>query len=74
MLAIAGFSDPLKDPVEEDINLWMPDDENPPRALQLLQAIYILDQVGDQFCDLISYEKKAKAEHVGEGKGFVFVK
>lgn len=60
------------DPVEEDVNLWMPDDENPPRALELLQAIYILDEVGDQFCDLISYETNAIAEHMGESKGFFF--
>lgn len=51
----------------------MPDDENPPRALELLQAIYILDEVGDQFCDLISYETNAIAEHMGESKGFFLV-
>ncbi|KAL3278601.1 hypothetical protein HHI36_016143 [Cryptolaemus montrouzieri] len=51
-LAIAGFSDPHVNSLEDDIKLWLPN----PR------------QVGDHFCDLLIQEKNAVTEHLSEDK------
>lgn len=68
MLAIAGFSDPSKDPLEDDLKLWMPDESHPPTDLDLEQSRYLLTQVGDQFCDLLVQERNAIEEHISDGK------
>lgn len=67
VLAIAGFSDPYKDSLEDDVKLWMPDDENPPKDLNIQQSLFILAHVADQFCDLFQQEKEAIAEHMSDG-------
>lgn len=67
-LTVAGFSDPLKDPLEEDTNLWMPNESEPPTDLDLTQARYLLDKVGDEFCKLNMHERIAKNnEHMSTG-------
>lgn len=70
-LAIAGFSDPHKDPTEDDLKLWMPDADNPPPDLDLNMSRFLLTQVADQFCDLLHQEKEAMNEHMSDGKCFV---
>lgn len=67
MLAIAGFSDPHKDPLEDDLKLWMPDETNPPKDLDMQQSRFLLAQVADQFCDLLAQEREAMAEHMSDG-------
>lgn len=67
-LAIAGFSDPHKDPTEEDLKLWMPDHDNPPTDLDLQMSRFLLLQVGDQFCDLLQQEREAMLEHMSDDK------
>ena len=67
LLAIAGFSDPYKDPSSDDIKLWMPDSESPPNDLDLQMSRLLLQLVGDQFCDLLQQEKEAMAEHMSDG-------
>ncbi|XP_031620510.1 lysine-specific demethylase 3A isoform X2 [Contarinia nasturtii] len=64
LLAIAGFCDPHKDPTEDDLKLWMPDSENPPKDLDLIQARFLLAKVADQFCDLYHQEKMAMPENM----------
>lgn len=71
-LAISGFCDPHKDPTEEEVRLWMPDPDNPPRDLDLAQARFLLAKVADQFCDLFVQEKMATPENMAESK-FPFV-
>lgn len=68
LIATAGFSDPNKDPLEDDLKLWMPDDENPPKELDLRMSRYLLAQVGDQFCDLYQQERDAMSHHMSDGK------
>ncbi|ERL87714.1 hypothetical protein D910_05104, partial [Dendroctonus ponderosae] len=67
-LAIAGFSDPHKDAMEEDIKLWLPNTENPPGDLDMDTSRFLLTQVGDHFCDLLVQEKEAHEEHMSEDK------
>ncbi|KAJ8952881.1 hypothetical protein NQ318_006497 [Aromia moschata] len=67
-LAIAGFSDPHKDALEEDLKLWLPNAESPPSDLDLETSRFLLKQVGDHFCDLLVQEKEANAEHMSEDK------
>lgn len=67
-LAIHGFSEPHKDPLENDIKIWLPNIECPPADLDLEQSRFILKQVGDHFCDLLIQEKDAMAEHMSDEK------
>lgn len=68
MLTIAGFADPMEEPEEADLLLWMPDPKNPPTDLAQAQARFLLTQVGDQFCDLLAQENDARKEHMSDGK------
>lgn len=68
LLAIAGFCDPSKDPLEDDKKLWMPDESKPPTDLDMQQSRFLLAQVGDQFCDLLVQERDAIKEHISDGK------
>lgn len=66
---MVGFSDPLKDPSEEDVSLWMPNDQKPPLDLELEHARYLLEKVGDEFCNLNTQERIAQNnEHMSAGK------
>ncbi|KAL6954774.1 Lysine-specific demethylase 3B [Sarracenia purpurea var. burkii] len=67
-LAIAGFSDPHKDATQEDLSLWLPDYTKPPTDLDLEMARFMLSQVGDQFCDLLTQETEAINIHISEGR------
>ncbi|XP_023311015.1 probable JmjC domain-containing histone demethylation protein 2C isoform X3 [Anoplophora glabripennis] len=67
-LAIAGFSDPHKDALEDDLKLWLPNPETPPPDLDLETSRFLLKQVGDHFCDLLVQEKDAHSEHMSEDK------
>ncbi|KAJ8961960.1 hypothetical protein NQ314_005862 [Rhamnusium bicolor] len=67
-LAIAGFSDPHNDALEDDLKLWLPNAESPPSDLDLETSRFLLKQVGDHFCDLLIQEKDAHAEHMSEDK------
>ncbi|XP_066252444.1 lysine-specific demethylase 3B [Euwallacea similis] len=67
-LAIAGFSDPHKDAMDEDIKLWLPNTETPPSDLDLDTSRFLLTQVGDHFCGLLVQEKEAHDEHLADDK------
>lgn len=67
-LAVAGFSDPIKDAFGEDLKLWVPDIESPPGDLDVDTSKFLLTHVGDQFCDLVEQEKEAMALHMGDGE------
>ncbi|XP_063708531.1 lysine-specific demethylase 3A isoform X2 [Culicoides brevitarsis] len=67
-LAIAGFSDPIHDPKEDDLKLWVPDVDSPPPDLDLQVARFLLAQVADQFCDLLHQEKEALKENMSDDK------
>lgn len=68
-MTVAGFSDPIKDPLSEDTALWMPNETKLPVDLDLTQARYLLDKVGDQFCLLNTQERVAKNnEHMSSGE------
>ena len=66
-LAVAGFSDPIKDAFGDDLKLWVPDVDNPPVDLDVDTSKFLLTHVGDQFCDLVEQEKEAMALHMGDG-------
>ncbi|KAK7074250.1 Lysine-specific demethylase 3B [Halocaridina rubra] len=65
-LAVAGFSDPIKDVSIDDLKLWVPDSDSPPEDLDVETSKFLLTHVGDQFCDLVEQEKEAMALHMGE--------
>lgn len=67
LVASSGFSDPIKDPTEDELKLWMSDTDKPPKDLDMMQARYLLEQVADEFCDLYSQEQMAKSVHMSEG-------
>uniref|UniRef100_A0A1B6BYT9 [histone H3]-dimethyl-L-lysine(9) demethylase n=1 Tax=Clastoptera arizonana TaxID=38151 RepID=A0A1B6BYT9_9HEMI len=67
-LAIAGFSDPLRDATQDDLKLWLPMSDNLPADLDLDMSRFLLAQVGDQFCDLLGQEKEAISVHMSEDK------
>lgn len=67
-LAVAGFSDPIKDAFGEDLKLWLPEVDNPPTDLDVDTSKFLLTHVGDQFCDLVEQEKEAMALHMGDGE------
>lgn len=67
-LAVAGFSDPVKDAYGEDLRLWVPDLAAPASDLDCEMSKFLLTHVGDQFCDLVQQENEAMALHMGEGK------
>lgn len=53
---------------QDDLNLWLPNVKNPPTDLDLEMARFMLAQVGDQFCDLLTQEAEAINIHMSEGK------
>lgn len=61
-LAIAGFSDPLKDASEDDLRLWLPQPDKSVQELDVDMSLFLLTHVGDQFCWMVQTEKEAKAE------------
>lgn len=61
----AGFSEP-GDAVQDDLKLWMPLKDHPPKDLDVATAKIILAHVGDQFCDLVQQEREARSLHIGE--------
>ncbi|RXG69918.1 Lysine-specific demethylase 3A [Armadillidium vulgare] len=65
-LAVAGFSDPVKDAYGEDLRLWVPDLAAPASDLDCEMSKFLLTHVGDQFCDLVQQENEAMALHMGE--------
>lgn len=67
-LMYAGFSDPHSDPSEKDLKVWLGDDTAPPADLDVNQSRFLLEQMGDQFCELWHQEQKALEEHLAEGE------
>lgn len=66
-MAFAGFSDPHKDPSEDDLKLWMFDNSGPSSDLSIAEARYMIAKVADQFCALVDQEKKSVKEHMSNG-------
>ncbi|XP_014240695.1 probable JmjC domain-containing histone demethylation protein 2C isoform X3 [Cimex lectularius] len=67
-LAIAGFSDPHRDALQDDLKLWLPSEGTSPPGLDVDMSKFLLAQVGDQFCDLLQQEKEAVSVHMSEDK------
>ncbi|XP_074599516.1 lysine demethylase 3 isoform X2 [Brevipalpus obovatus] len=65
-LVILGFSEP-KDASEKDSKIWLPP-EKPCRDLTIDVSKFLLRHVGDQFCDLVQQEKRAKMLHMNKDK------
>ena len=65
-LKAAGFSQP-KDAKEEDFKLWLPPDKwtHPDLILKKVDAQFLIDFVGDHFCNLVAQEAKALSIHLG---------
>ncbi|XP_077544027.1 uncharacterized protein LOC144156100 isoform X5 [Haemaphysalis longicornis] len=61
----AGFSEP-GDAADEDLKLWLPPKDRPPKDLDVETAKIILTHVGDQFCDLVEQEREAQSLHMGD--------
>lgn len=53
--------------LQEDLKLWLPSPEKPPADLDINMSRFLLQQVGDQFCDLLKQEKEAVSIHMSEG-------
>lgn len=53
---IDGFSHPVDDAGKQELDIWRPNADNPPKDLNLREARFILSQVADRFCDLYSQE------------------
>ncbi|XP_077493923.1 lysine-specific demethylase 3A-like isoform X2 [Amblyomma americanum] len=66
-LLSGGFSEP-NDASEEDLKLWLPLLDHPPKDLDVTSAKIILSHVGDQFCDLVEQEREAQSLHIGNGQ------
>ncbi|CAH0391977.1 unnamed protein product [Bemisia tabaci] len=71
-LALAGFSDPHEDASQDDIKLWLPNSASPPSHISTEMSRFLLDQVGDQFCDLLQQEKEAISIHMSEDKSIAW--
>ncbi|UYV78633.1 KDM3B [Cordylochernes scorpioides] len=55
----AGFSEP-NDASDEDLKLWLPPTkDNVPHNLDIKTSLFILQHVGDYFCNLVLQEKEA---------------
>ncbi|KAA0198903.1 JmjC domain-containing histone demethylation protein-like [Hyalella azteca] len=63
-LAVAGFSNPIKDAYGEDLRLWVPDINNPVPDLDVEKSKFLITHVGDQLCDLVQQEKQATQLHM----------
>lgn len=59
-----GFSDPTNDPNSDDLNVWMPDPENPPTSMDIRTSIYLLRKVGDQFCEVWKADHQAVDDNI----------
>lgn len=56
-LEVAGFPDPLTDPVEVDRNIWLPNMEKRFKTLSVMNARLILTHVGEELCQIMQKEK-----------------
>ncbi|KAL5273620.1 KDM3B family protein [Megaselia abdita] len=59
-----GFSDPTNDPNYDELNIWMPDPENPPTLMDIRTSIYLLRKVGDQFCEVWRADNQALEHNI----------
>ena len=57
VVAVAGFSEP-SDADVDDLKLWYPQDA-PSSELSVEMAKYLMQNVGDRFCELVEQEKEA---------------
>ena len=57
-MSIAGFSEP-SDADVDDIELWYPRYPTTAPALSVDMAKYLMQNVGDRFCELVEQEKEA---------------
>ena len=61
-LSVAGFLDPQRDPVGSQISIWK-DSISDPAFNDVEKAKFILGLIGDQFCDMVSAERKCVSMH-----------
>ncbi len=57
-LSIAGFSEPA-DAEADEIELWMPHMPLMEPRIDITMAKYVIDNVGDRFCEMVEQEKTA---------------
>lgn len=67
-MAVAGFSDPKKDPDETDVRLWSPNRDDPPTNLDMKTCNFILTNIARHFCTLLSTEINALNENPSRSK------
>lgn len=63
-LRASGFSEP-NDAKEEDLKIWMPPNDPNQEALKKSDAQFLIEFVGDHFCNLVSQERRALTLHKG---------
>ena len=62
----AGFLDPFKDPTESDCSLWEVSEDHLHPNVDIDIAKFILEQAGDEFCNMIHDEENVIQEFVQE--------
>ena len=67
-LAVAGFCDPhsKKDVNEDDAEMWEATADNAPDGLSVEQAKYCLELLKTDFDLIVSEERRAISENIGE--------
>lgn len=66
----AGFADPHEDPSTKDINSWI--SEWSSNDLDQSQAHFILENICDQFDEILGKEKQTKSSHKSKGVCFIY--
>ena len=67
-LCVAGFCDPKRDVVTEDMSLWLASSDAAPSNLDDEQSVFLLDNLRVDFEQMLKQERLAREAHEGEGK------
>ena len=60
-LNVAGYLDPFKDPSNSQLEIWQGQISN---FSSVQKAQFILQLIGDQFCDMVMAEQKCLTMHL----------
>lgn len=71
-MVVAGFPDPVLDPIDLDRSIWLPNHEKKFRTLSPQNARFILAHVGEQLCPLIEKEKMYLQKYKSEEKPIIW--
>ena len=67
-LRASGFSTP-NDAKEEDLKIWIPTTDSEVEKLKQSDAKFLIEFVGEHFCNLVTQERRALELHKGIGPG-----